>query len=60
MFADAWNHLRLYALEVHDVALSKLERNLERDRDDVQRLAQAGYLKPEILKERYYKELRPN
>jgi hypothetical protein len=60
MFPDAWNRLRLYALEAHDVALSKLERNLERDRDDVQRPAQAGYLTPEILRERYYKELRPN
>ncbi len=56
----AWNRLKLYALEAHDVAPSKLERNLERDRDDVQRLAQAGFLTPEILKERYYGELRPN
>jgi len=33
---------------------------MERDRDDVQQLARAGYLNPEILKERYYSELRPN
>ena len=38
----------------------KLERNSDRDREDVQRLAQAGYLKSEVLKERYYSELRPN
>jgi hypothetical protein len=43
-----------------DVALSKLERNHERDRDDVQQLARAGHLKREILRDRYYKELRPN
>jgi uncharacterized nucleotidyltransferase DUF6036 len=60
MFPGAWVHLRLYALEAHDLALSKLERNIERDRDDVQQLARAGHLKSEILKERYYNELRPN
>jgi len=60
IFPHAWVHLRLYALEAHDLALSKLERNLDRDRDDVQQLARAGYLKPEILKKRYRDELRPN
>jgi hypothetical protein len=60
MFPDAWAHLRLYALEAHDLALSKLERNFERDRDDVQQLARAGHLNPDILKERYHRELRPN
>jgi hypothetical protein len=60
MFPGAWVHLRLDALEAHDLALSKLERNYDRDRDDVQQLARAGHLRPEILKERYDKELRPN
>jgi hypothetical protein len=60
MFPGSWTHLRLHALEAHDVALSKLERNFERDRDDVQHLARAGHLNREILRERYYKELRPN
>jgi len=60
MFAGAWTHLRLYALEAHDLALSKLERNLERDRDDVQQLARAGHLQTEILKKRYFDEVRPN
>jgi len=60
MFHGAGKHLRLYALEAHDLALSKLERNLDRDRDDVQQLARAGHLKPEILRERYLTELRPN
>src|SRR5262249_1507540 len=39
LFAGVWNHIELYALEAHDVALAKLERNAERDRDDVLRLA---------------------
>jgi hypothetical protein len=60
MFLVAWRRLRLFALEAHDLALSKLERNIERDRDDVQQLARAGHLRPEVLKDRYYNELRPN
>jgi len=60
MFPGTWTHLQLQALEAHDLALSKLERNYEMDRDDVQQLARAGCLSPEILKERYYRELRPN
>ena len=47
MFPGAWpRRLSLFALEAHDLALSKLERNIERDRDDVPRLARAGYLTP--------------
>jgi hypothetical protein len=60
LFAGTWTRLQLFALEAHDLALTKLERNLERDRDDVQRLARAGYLKAVVLRERYYTELRPN
>ncbi|MGA2739392.1 MAG: DUF6036 family nucleotidyltransferase [Bryobacteraceae bacterium] len=60
MYPCAWVHLRLEALEAHDLALSKLERNIDRDRDDVRQLAQAGLLKPDILRNRYYNELRPN
>lgn len=60
MFPGAWRRLRLLALEAHDLALSKLGRNIERDRDDVRRLALGGYLKAETLRERYYSELRPN
>ncbi len=59
LFPGAWKHLQLYALEAHDLALSKLERDFERDRDDVQRLAAAGHLKAEVLRSRYYEELRP-
>src|ERR1700733_3026866 len=49
LFPSTWHHLRLFALEAHDLALSKLERNFERDRDDVRELARAGYLRPDIL-----------
>ena len=50
MFPGAWAHLRLYALEAHDLALSRLEPNFERDRGDARQLALAGRLKPEILR----------
>ncbi len=60
MYPGAWLHLQLYALEAHDLALSKLERNIERDRVDVQELARAGFLKLETLRDRYHQELRPN
>ena len=60
MFPGTWRRLRLFALEAHDLALSKLERNLDRDRGDVQQLARAGHIEADILKERYYSELRPN
>jgi hypothetical protein len=47
MFPSApWKKLRLFALDATDLALSKLERNGERDREDVLRLAHAGYLDP--------------
>lgn len=60
MFPRAWTHLRLHALEAHDLALTKLEHNQERDRSDVQMLSRAGYLNREVLRERYNSELRPN
>jgi hypothetical protein len=42
MFPGIWTHLQLHALEAHELALSKLERNYDRDRDDVQQLARAA------------------
>jgi hypothetical protein len=39
--------------------LSKLERNSDRDREDVLRLAQAGYIDSDVLKARYLEEVRP-
>ena len=54
------DHLRLYALEAHDLALTKLERNADVDRKDVQALARAGHLDPATLRDRYLKEFRPN
>jgi len=49
----------LLALEAHDLALTKLERNFERDRTDVEHLARRGHLKAATLRRRYVEELRP-
>lgn len=51
--------LRLFAPEAHDLALSKLARNHQIDRDDVAYLARAIPLDAALLRERYVTELRP-
>lgn len=58
MFPGAYQHLRICALDPYDLALSKLERNIQRDRDDVKHLAQFIPLNLKILAERYQRELR--
>lgn len=60
MFPGSFNHLRLFALDPYDLALSKLERNTQRDRDDVKHLARIVPFDLDLLQERYQKELRPN
>ena len=54
-----WKNLRLFALEAHDLALSKIERNNRRDSQDVRGLAQAGLIDPDVLESRYHQEVRP-
>jgi hypothetical protein len=54
-----WRHLRLFALDPYDLALAKLQRNLQRDRDDVVYLAQTAQLDVAVLHRRYVTELRP-
>jgi hypothetical protein len=45
LYPHYWKRLQLFVLEAHDLALTKLERNLDRDRADVQHLAHSGFLK---------------
>ena len=60
MYPDSpWNNLRLFALDPVDVALAKLERNSDRDREDLLGLARAGYIDANVLKTRYFEEVRP-
>lgn len=58
MYPGQFRCLRLLALDPYDLALSKLERNIERDRTDVRFLARAIPLDLGILRERYTKEMR--
>jgi uncharacterized nucleotidyltransferase DUF6036 len=55
----AFQHLRLFALEPHDLALSKLARNSPIDQGDVEFLAKTVPLDPDILRDRYEREFRP-
>ena len=59
MFPNAFRRLRLLGLEPHDLALSKLERNSARDREDVRYLARSAPLDLTVLEHRYRSELRP-
>ena len=53
------SHLRLFALEAHDLALTKRARNSDRDRADVEFLATAAPLDSVTLRERYTREMGP-
>ncbi len=59
VYPAAYPALRLFGLEAHDLALSKLERNSARDREDVKYLARTIPLDLELLERRYRLELRP-
>ena len=59
MYPGRLKKLHLYAPDPYDLILSKLERNSQKDRDDVASLAESLHLTPETLRERYTRELRP-
>jgi hypothetical protein len=59
LFPTAFRRLKLFGLEAHDLALSKLERNSARDREDVRFPARAAPLNLSLLESRYADELRP-
>jgi len=54
-----FRNLRMFALDPHDLALSKLTRNSPVDREDVAHLASTVPLDPVLLRTRYHQELRP-
>ncbi len=59
MFPGAFQHLLMMALDPYDLALTKLERNIERDRSDVLHLARSVPFDLAVLRERYLNEQRP-
>ena len=59
LFPGHFKNLRLFVPDPYDLVLSKLGRNIERDRQDVEFLAKTLHLDAAILRQRYGKELRP-
>lgn len=59
LFPGSLQYLRLRVPDAYDLALSKLERNIGRDREDVLGISKAARLDPRTLRERYFSELRP-
>ena len=55
---DAFQHLALSTLDPCDLALCKLERNSQRDREDVKWLARQPGFDAALLRRRYHEELR--
>jgi Nucleotidyltransferase of unknown function (DUF6036) len=60
LFPARFDNLGLFVLDPYDIILSKLSRNLERDRQDVHYLAKTKDLDPHLIRDRYEKELRTN
>jgi len=57
-FAGRFKNIRLLIPDPYDLVLSKLSRNIERDREDVEYLAKTCHLDAKILRARYERELR--
>ena len=60
LYPGRFKNIRLFVPNAYDLVLSKLSRNIERDRQDVGILAKTTYLDPTILQQRYELELKPN
>src|SRR6266852_687407 len=58
MYPRAFRHIHLLALDPYDLTLSKLTRNADRDRSDVEYLATTVPLDVALLRERYLLEMR--
>jgi hypothetical protein len=57
-FAGRFKYIRILIPDPYDLVLSKLSRNADRDREDVEYLVKTCHLDAKILRERYEKELR--
>jgi hypothetical protein len=59
IFPGTFVNLKLRVLDRYDLALSKLERNIDRDLEDVQLLSRSDGFDLGMLRERYVREVRP-
>jgi len=60
LFPGRFKNLRICVPDPYDLILSKLERNSPKDREDVEYLVGKLKLNPNLLRERYEREQRPN
>ena len=58
LYPGYFKNIRLRVLDPYDLILSKLSRNIDRDREDVRHLAATLRLSSDVLRERYATELR--
>ena len=58
LYPGHFTNLRLFVPDPYDLILSKLTRNIDRDREDVRHLAKTSSLDPGVLRDRYQKEMR--
>jgi hypothetical protein len=58
LFPGHFKKIRLFVLDPYDLVLSKLSRNVQRDREDVGFLAETLNLDANILRQRYERELK--
>ncbi len=58
MYPGCFERIRLFAMDPYDLILSKIERNISRDREDVEYLAKALALDTSVLENRYHDEVR--
>ncbi len=59
IFPGHFKNIRLFVPDPYDLILSKLSRNVARDREDVEYLARTLHLDARVLRDRYATELRP-
>jgi hypothetical protein len=59
LFQGRFRRLRIFALDPHDLALSKLARNNPIDREDIAQMAKTVPLDANVLRARYRQGLRP-
>jgi len=57
---NVFYRLRIFIMDPYDIALSKIDRNVTKDRQDVSYLAKTVPLDLDILQERFWREVEPD
>jgi hypothetical protein len=60
IYAVAFKNIRLFVLDPCDLVLSKIARNIDRDREDAKYLIQSQRIDVAVFKDRYDRELKCN